>query len=122
MDTESLPFSPARAVGDWVFLSGQGGFVPESGELAGDSIEEQTEQTIRNIAALLRQHDCTLADVVSCLVHLSDLGHFRRFNEIYAQHFPEPRPVRTTVGARLVGGMLVEITVVAHAHTSVGAR
>jgi 2-iminobutanoate/2-iminopropanoate deaminase len=114
MDTESLPFSPTRAVGGWVFLSGQGGFVPESGELAGDSIDEQTEQTLRNVAALLEQHDCTLANVVSCLVHLSDLSHFRRFNEIYAAHFPEPRPVRTTVGAPLVSGMLVEITVVAH--------
>jgi 2-iminobutanoate/2-iminopropanoate deaminase len=114
MDTESLPFSPARAVGAWVFLSGQGGFVPESGKLVGDSIDEQTEQTVQNIAALLGQHDCTLADVVSCLVHLSDLGDFRRFNEIYATHFPEPRPVRTTVGAQLVAGMLVEITVVAH--------
>jgi 2-iminobutanoate/2-iminopropanoate deaminase len=114
MDTDSLPFSPARAVGDWLFLSGQGGFVPESGKLAGDSIDEQTEQTLQNVAALLRQHDCTLADVVSCLVHLSDLNDFQRFNEIYATHFPEPRPVRTTVGAQLVAGMLVEITVVAH--------
>jgi 2-iminobutanoate/2-iminopropanoate deaminase len=69
---------------------------------------------VQNIAALLRQHDCTLANVVSCLVHLSDLGDFRRFNEIYATHFPEPRPVQTTVGAQLVAGMLVEITVVAH--------
>lgn len=115
MDTESLPFSPARTVGDWVFLSGQGGFVPESGDLAGDSIEEQTEQTLHNIAALLEQHDCTLADVVSCLVHLSDLDDFARFNKVYATHFAEPRPVRTTVGAALVSGMLVEITVVAHA-------
>jgi reactive intermediate/imine deaminase len=113
MDNESLPFSPTRTVDGFVFLSGQGGFVPGSGELAGNSIAEQTEQTVRNIAALLEQHDCTLADVVSCLVHLSDLNDFRRFNEIYATHFPEPRPVRTTVGAALVRGMLVEITVVA---------
>jgi len=109
----SLPFSPTRTAGDFVFLSGQGGFVPETGELAGDSIETQTEQTIRNIAALLGEHDCALADVVSCLVHLVDLGDFARFNAIYAAHFPEPRPVRTTVGASLVLGMLVEITVVA---------
>jgi len=46
-------------------------------------------------------------------VHLADLDDFARFNEIYAAHFPEPRPVRTTVGAKLVSGMLVEITVVA---------
>ena len=113
MDPASLPFSPTRTVDGLVFLSGQGGFVPESGELAGSSIAEQTEQTLRNIAALLTQHNCTLADVVSCLVHLSDLDDFARFNEIYAAHFPEPRPVRTTVGAQLVAGMLVEITVVA---------
>jgi reactive intermediate/imine deaminase len=110
---DALPFSPARTVDGFVFLSGQGGFA-EDGSLAGDSIEQQTEQTIRNIAALLEQHGCTLADVVSCLVHLVDLGDFARFNEIYAAHFPEPRPVRTTVGAQLVRGMLVEITVVAH--------
>jgi reactive intermediate/imine deaminase len=110
----ALPFSPTRTAAGLIFLSGQGGFVPESGELAGRSIEEQTEQTLRNIAALLGEHDCTLADVVSCLVHLSDLDDFARFNEVYATHFPEPRPVRTTVGAALVRGMLVEITVVAH--------
>jgi 2-iminobutanoate/2-iminopropanoate deaminase len=114
MDAGSLPFSPTRTAAGLIFLSGQGGFVPESGELAGRSIEEQTEQTLRNIAALLGEHDCTLADVVSCLVHLSDLDDFARFNEIYATHFAEPRPVRTTVGAALVAGMLVEITVVAH--------
>jgi 2-iminobutanoate/2-iminopropanoate deaminase len=113
MDTSSLPFSQARTAGGFVFLAGQGGFA-ESGQLAGDSIEEQTEQTLRNIAALLEQHGCTLADVVSCVVHLSDLGNFRRFNAVYATHFAEPRPVRTTVGAALIGGMLVEITVVAH--------
>ncbi len=44
------PYSPALKVGEWVFLSGQGGFDPRSGQLAGSTIEEQTEQTIRNIA------------------------------------------------------------------------
>jgi 2-iminobutanoate/2-iminopropanoate deaminase len=113
MNAQSLPFSPTRAVDGWVYLSGQGGFLPEGGGLAGPGIAEQTEQTLRNIAVLLEQHGCTLADVVSCLVHLSDLGDFQRFNEIYASHFPEPRPVRTTVCAQLVAGMVVEITVVA---------
>jgi enamine deaminase RidA (YjgF/YER057c/UK114 family) len=111
--TNPLPFSPTRSAAGFVLLSGQGGFLP-GGELAGDSIAAQTEQTIHNIAALLAEHDCTLSDVVSCLVHLSELADFRQFNEIYATHFPEPRPVRTTVGANLVNGMLVEITVVAH--------
>jgi 2-iminobutanoate/2-iminopropanoate deaminase len=113
MNAHSLPFSPSRTVDGWVYLSGQGGFLPDGGGLAGHGIAEQTEQTLRNIAALLEEHGCTLADVVSCLVHLTDLGDFQRFNEIYASHFPEPRPVRTTVGAQLVAGMVVEITVVA---------
>ncbi len=113
MQAGSLPFSPTRTAAGLIFLSGQGGFLPGSGELAGRSIEEQTEQTLRNVAALLSEYDCTLADVVSCLVHLSDLNDFARFNEVYATHFPEPRPVRTTVGAALVRGMVVEITVVA---------
>jgi 2-iminobutanoate/2-iminopropanoate deaminase len=108
----SLPFSPTRTAGDFVFLSGQGGFASD-GKLAGPTIEDQTEQTLRNVAALLGEHGCTLADVVSCLVHLVDLGDFARFNAVYARHFAEPRPVRTTVGAPLVSGMLVEITVVA---------
>jgi 2-iminobutanoate/2-iminopropanoate deaminase len=113
MSTEPLPFSPTRTADGWVYLSGQGGFLPGGGGLAGPGVAEQTEQTLRNIAVLLEQHGCTLADVVSCLVHLSDLGDFERFNEIYAGHFPEPRPVRTTVCAQLVAGMVVEITVVA---------
>lgn len=109
----ALPFSPGLKVSGFVFLSGQGGFLPGTGKLAGDTIEEQTEQTLRNVAALLDRAGCGLKDAVSCLVHLSDLSLFARFNSVYARHFPEPRPVRTTVGAPLVFGMLVEITVVA---------
>ena len=106
------PYSPALEVGEWIFLSGQGGFDPASDGL-GETIEEQTEQTLRNISTLLEAAGCTLADVVSALVHLSDLSHFARFNAVYGRAFAEPRPVRTTVGADLVAGMLVEITVVA---------
>lgn len=109
----SLPFSPGLKVNGFVFLSGQGGFLPETGELAGDTVEAQTEQALRNVAALLERAGCKLADTVSCLVHLSDLSLFSRFNAVYARHFKETRPVRTTVGAPLVFGMLVEITVVA---------
>lgn len=109
----SLPFLPGLKVNGFVFLSGQGGFLPETGELAGDTVEAQTEQALRNVAALLERAGCKLADTVSCLVHLSDLSLFSRFNAVYARHFKETRPVRTTVGAPLVFGMLVEITVVA---------
>jgi 2-iminobutanoate/2-iminopropanoate deaminase len=106
------PYSPALEVDGWVFLAGQGGFEPATGTI-GETIEEQTEQTLRNVAALLEAAGCTLGDVVSTLVHLTDLDLFGRYNEVYGRHFPDPKPVRTTVGASLLHGMLIEVTVVA---------
>lgn len=99
------PYSPGLAVGEWVFLAGQTG--------AGEAIEDQAENALGKVTALLGAGGCTPVDVVSCLVHLADLSDFQRFNAVYERHFPEPRPVRTTVGATLLGGAKVEITAVA---------
>lgn len=107
------PFSPGLVVDGWVYLAGQGGFDPETGEL-GPDVATQTAQTIENVAALLEEAGCTLKDVVSCLVHITDADHFTELNRVYERYFEAPRPVRTTVVADLVvRGMLVEITVVA---------
>jgi 2-iminobutanoate/2-iminopropanoate deaminase len=107
------PFSPGLVVDGWVYLAGQGGFDPETGQLA-DGIAAQTAQTIENVAALLAEAGCTLKDVVSCLVHITETDHFAELNRVYESYFEAPRPVRTTVVADLVvEGMLVEITVVA---------
>ncbi len=108
----TLPFSPALRVGEWVFVSGQGGFGTD-GKIAGDTIEVQTEATMRNIERLLRVAGCELADVVTVLVHLSDLSLFDRYNAVYAPFFSDPKPTRTTVEARIFPGLLVEITVTA---------
>ena len=75
-------YSPALAVGEWVFLSGQGGFDPATGALASDEIDGQTEQVFHNIAALLEEAGLSLDHVVSCLVHLSDLSLFPRYNAV----------------------------------------
>jgi 2-iminobutanoate/2-iminopropanoate deaminase len=99
------PYTPGLVAGEWVFLAGQTG--------AGDTIEEEARGTLSKIDALLAAAGCAPADVVSCLVHLADLSDFERFNAVYEPHFPEPRPVRTTVGASLLGGALVEITAIA---------
>jgi 2-iminobutanoate/2-iminopropanoate deaminase len=108
------PYSPGLIVGDWIFLAGQGGFDPGTGQLASDDVAGQTAQTFRNIEALLHSAGAGLDDVVSCLVHLSDLALFDAFNASYEKQFPGPaRPVRTTVRADLVAGMLVEVTVIA---------
>jgi 2-iminobutanoate/2-iminopropanoate deaminase len=107
------PFSPGLVVDGWVYLAGQGGFDPETGQLA-DGIAAPTAQTIENVAALLAEAGCTLKDVVSCLVHITETDHFAELNRVYESYFEAPRPVRTTVVADLVvEGMLVEITVVA---------
>lgn len=99
------PYSPGLAVGEWVLLAGQIG--------DGETIEDQTADALSKVAALLSEAGCTLDDVVSCLVHLSDLSLFPRFNAVYERHFSEPRPVRTTVGATLIGGAAIEITATA---------
>jgi 2-iminobutanoate/2-iminopropanoate deaminase len=106
-------FSPGIAFGNWVFLAGQGGFDPATGKLISDDIGEQTEQTFRNIEALLEAAGASLDDVVSCLVHLTDLAEFPSFNAAYERQFPNVKPVRTTVEAGLLAGMRVEITVIA---------
>jgi 2-iminobutanoate/2-iminopropanoate deaminase len=107
------PFSPALAVGGWIFLSGQGGFDPETGKLVGDDVGAQTEQIFRNVSALLEAAGASLDDIVSCLVHLVDLDDFPAFNAAYERQFSGVKPVRTTVRADLVAGMRVEITVTA---------
>ncbi len=107
------PFSPGLSVGEWIFLSGQGGFDPTTGKIVSDDLVEQTEQTFTNIDTLLEAAGASLDDVISCLVHLVDLADFAAFNAIYEQKFTGVKPVRTTVRADLVAGMRVEITVIA---------
>jgi len=59
------PYSPGLSVGEWIFLSGQGGFDPTTGKMISDDIAEQTAQTFRNIEVLLEAADASLDDVVS---------------------------------------------------------
>jgi len=107
------PFSPGLSVGDWIFLSGQGGFDSKTGKIVSDDLVEQTEHIFKNIETLLEAAGASLDDVISCLVHLVDLADFAAFNAIYEQKFTGVKPVRTTVRADLVAGMRVEITVIA---------
>ena len=107
------PYSQALRVGSFVYVSGQGPADPRTGEIRADTIEEQTRQTLANIAAILAETGATLDDVIRCTVYLSDLANFARYNRIYGEHFSDPKPTRTTVGAQLLD-ILVEIEVVAY--------
>jgi 2-iminobutanoate/2-iminopropanoate deaminase len=106
-------YSPGLRAGDFIFVAGQGPRNPATGELAGDTIEAQTRQVLENIKMILEAGGATMADVVKSTVHLADLSMFSRYNAVYAEYFPDPKPVRTTVGSQLMG-ILVEIDVIAY--------
>ena len=109
-------YSQGWRAGDFIFVTGTGPIDPVTGKLVGDTIERQTEQTIDNLAAILKADGASLADVVKVNVHLSDTSLFARYNQIYSRRFSRPYPVRTTVGSDLghTPGMLIEIDCVAY--------
>lgn len=109
-------YSQGWRAGDFIFVTGTGPIDPVTGNLVGDTIEQQTGQTIDNIAAILEADGASLSDVVKVTVHLSDTSHFARYNSVYAQHFSQPYAVRTTVGSDLghTPGMLIEIDCIAY--------
>ena len=108
------PYSPGIVVGNLVFVSGQAGRDPRTGELA-PSIEAQTEQVLRNIATILEAAGSDLAHVIRCGVFLVDMTEFQQMNAVYARAFGSHRPARTTVEVSgLPGaGLRVEIDAVA---------
>jgi 2-iminobutanoate/2-iminopropanoate deaminase len=109
-------YSQGWRAGDFIFVTGTGPIDPATGKLVGDTIEQQTEQTIDNIAAILEADGASLSDVVKSTVHLSDTKLFARYNAVYARRFSKPYPVRTTVGSDLghTPGMLIEIDCIAY--------
>ena len=108
------PYSHAVAAGGLLFTSGQIALVPETGALAGDTIEEQTEQVLKNLEAVLAAHQMTFADVVKTTVFLTDLADFVVVNRIYGTRFPSATPARSCVQvAALPAGAKVEIELIA---------
>jgi reactive intermediate/imine deaminase len=118
VDTPNAPkprgaYSAAIRCGDFIYVAGQSARDKDL-NVIGDTIEAQTRKTLENIQAILRDAGQELADIVKATVHLSDLGMFRRYDAIYAEMVPEPRPVRTTVGSVLAPDIMIEIDVVAY--------
>ena len=108
------PYSHAIAAGDFLFTSGQIALDPATGKLAGDTIEVQTEQVLKNLEAVLSAHGMTFANVIKTTVFLTDLADFSTVNGIYATRFPTDPPARSCVQvAGLPGGSKIEIELVA---------
>ena len=109
------PYSPGMIFGRLVFVSGQAGRDPATGQLAPD-MTAQTEQVLKNIATILEAAGSGMPHVLRCGVFLVDMKDFPKMNEVYARAFGSHRPARTTVQvAGLPGdGLLVEIDAVAY--------
>lgn len=109
------PYSQAIRCGEMIFLSGQIPIDPATGQFAGDNIEAQTEQVMKNLTAVLTAAGTTFDRVVKTTVYLSDMGNFQRFNEVYGRFLKPPYPARATVQvARLPKDALVEIDAVVY--------
>lgn len=89
------PYSQAIETDGYVFTSGQIPINPATGEVEGKTIEEQTEQVMHNIGALLKASGLTFANVVKTTCFLADLNDFAAFNAVYAKYFPNEAPARS---------------------------
>jgi 2-iminobutanoate/2-iminopropanoate deaminase len=107
------PYSQAIVANGFVYTAGQIGARADGSGLVGETIEEQTEQVIANLAAILSASGTSLDRVVKTTCFLSDLANFKAFNEVYRRHFTSDFPARSTVGVSLPAGVLVEIEAVA---------
>ncbi len=109
------PYSPVVKVGQFYYLSGQVGLNPETGALAGGSIEEQTSQALTNLEAVLRGVNLSFQNVVKTVIFLTDLpAHFQTVNTIYGARLEGHKPARSTIQvAGLPLGAIVEIEMIA---------
>jgi 2-iminobutanoate/2-iminopropanoate deaminase len=88
------PYSQAIVANGFVFCSGTAGIDPASGD-APDGIEEQTEQALRNLEAILGAAGASLADVVKTTIFYTDVNHYATINSIYSRYMPDPPPARS---------------------------
>jgi reactive intermediate/imine deaminase len=104
------PYSQAIASGGLVFLSGQVGLDPASGELVKGGLEAEARRAFTNLAAVAEAAGSNLAAAVRVTVYLTDLGQFTVANRIMQEFFQEPYPSRVTIGASaLPRGAAIEV-------------
>lgn len=104
------PYSQAVEVNGIIFTSGVIPIVPATGELVAGGIEEQAEQAIGNLAALIQASGANIEDTIKTTVFIKDMNDFAKVNEIYSKYFKENCPARSCVEvARLPKDVLIEI-------------
>lgn len=107
------PYSQGMVFGNLVFSSGQIPVVPATGEIVGATIEEQAEQSCKNVAAVLAAGGSSMENVIKTTCFLADMADFAAFNAVYAKYFVSG-PARSCVAAKaLPKGVLCEIEAIA---------
>ena len=108
------PYSQAVLINGILYISGQIPVDPESGEIEGSTMANQTRQVLRNLEAILTEAGYTRHDVIKTTCYLGDMGRFGEMNAVYGEFFNQDPPARATVEvARLPKDVLVEIEAVA---------
>jgi 2-iminobutanoate/2-iminopropanoate deaminase len=107
------PYSPGVRAGGMLYVSGQAGLDPETGDLAGDSLGVQARQAMRNVESVLRAGGSRLDLVVNTTVLVTDIGQFPLVNEVFAEAFPTDPPARMVMQVPLPGALLISIGCVA---------
>jgi 2-iminobutanoate/2-iminopropanoate deaminase len=112
---QGAPYSQAIRSGDLVFVSGQLALERDHTEMVGETIQDQTEQVFKNLAAILEEAGSGVDKLVKTTVYLVNLGDFQGMNEVYARWVGDKPPARATIEiSALPSGALVEIEAVAH--------
>lgn len=108
------PYSQAIEVNGMVFASGQIPVNPATGEVPA-TIEEQAEQSLKNVGGILKEAGLDYKNVVKTTCFLADMGDFAKFNEVYAKYFSaDPKPARSCVAVKAIPkGVLCEVEVLA---------
>jgi 2-iminobutanoate/2-iminopropanoate deaminase len=108
------PYSQAIVAGNMVYTAGQIALDPSTMEIVSGTVSEQTERVFQNLQAILEESGSSLGAVVKTTVFLADMNDFGAMNEVYARHFGDHKPARSTVeAARLPKDVRVEIEAVA---------
>jgi len=108
------PYSQAIEVNGTLYISGQVPLDPQTMKVVGGGIEEQTEQVLKNIGAILKEAGYNYTDVVKSTCLLSDMANFKAMNEVYGKFYPENAPARAAFAVKdLPLGVLIEIETIA---------
>ena len=110
------PYSQAVRVGDVIYTAGQPGIDPTTGQVAGDTFEQQARQAFANLRAVLEDAGSSLARVVKVTCFVADPNAFAVLNALFAEFFPVAPPVRSTPIVQLPRGLLFSIDAVAIVH------